>query len=86
MRRVVMRRASLDFMHSGWMILVATLILSTVGVACIYVTDTHYFSGHDGPRNAAKHAAAMVLSLVAAAVVLRVGYLRITQYAYLIFL
>ncbi|MEK6674096.1 MAG: FtsW/RodA/SpoVE family cell cycle protein [Planctomycetota bacterium] len=81
-----MRRASLDFMHSGWMILVATLILSTVGVACIYVTDTHYFSGHDGPRNAAKHAAAMVLSLVAAAVVLRVGYLRITQYAYLIFL
>ncbi len=61
------------------------MILVVIGVGCIYVTDTHYAAGHDGPRNAAKQLVRVGVSLIAAIVVLRIGYRRIAEHAYAIF-
>lgn len=56
-----------------------------LGAATIYVTDTHYASGHDGPRNAAKQVAFAGFGILAGIVVLRVGYQRIAPYSYILF-
>jgi len=69
----------------GIVIIAATGVLLAVGLACIYVTDTHYASGNDGPANAKKQFIFIIISLVAAMVVLRVGYHSISRYAYIIF-
>ncbi len=68
----------------GWAILVAIATLMIIGVSSIYVTDTHYASGHDGPDNAAKQCVFALVSLVLAGVVFRVGYQRIARHAYLL--
>ena len=47
-----MSRGTLDLTQPGWVILGAIAVLVTLGVATVYVTDTHYVSGHDGPQNA----------------------------------
>lgn len=67
------------------MIVGAIAVLTAVGTASIYVTDTHYVADHDGPANAARQLMIMALSLVAAGVVLHFGYHRIARHAYLIF-
>ena len=66
-----MRRATWDLTRPGWAILTAILILVTIGVASIYVTDTHYATGHDGPRNAAKQCIRVVVGFIVAACALR---------------
>ncbi len=71
--------------ESGVVILIATGILLAVGLACIYVTDTHYVSGHDGPANAKKQFIFTIIGVVVAMMVLHVGYHAIARYAYLIF-
>lgn len=81
-----MKRATLDLTRPGWAILIAILVLVTSGIASIYVTNTHYAAGHDGPRNASKQLVRVVVSLIVAVGVLKVGYQRIARYAYAIFL
>jgi len=80
-----MKRATFDLTQPGWVILSAITVLLVIGVASIYVTDTHYARGHDGPKNAMKQCVFVIISLAAAAVVLRIGYRNISQQAYLLF-
>lgn len=80
-----MKQATLNLTRPGWAILIAILVLVTIGVASIYVTDTHYAAGHDGPRNAAKQLVRIVVSLIVAVGVLKTGHQRIARYAYAIF-
>jgi len=81
-----MRRATFDLTNPGWAILIAITLLTTIGVASIYVTDTHYASGHDGPTNAMKQCLRGLASLVLAVIVLNIGYETIARYSYAIFL
>ena len=81
-----MRRAAYDLTNSGWAIASAVAVLTLVGIASIYVTDTHYASGHDGPANAAKQAVRVLLGFFLAAVVLRIGYQHIGRFSYAVFL
>jgi len=69
----------------GWAILIAASLLMLIGIASIYVTDTHYSLGHDGPKNAGKQCVFAIAGLVVAAAVLRTGYERIARFAYPIF-
>lgn len=80
-----MRRPTYDLTNPGWAIASAIAILALVGIASIYVTDTHYASGHDGPVNAAKQAVRVLLGFFLAAVVLRIGYQHIGRFSYTIF-
>ena len=81
-----MRRSALDLTPPGWVIVLATVVLVAVGTACIYVTDTHYVLGNDGPVNAAKQVLRVLVSALIGLVVLRIGYQRISRHAYTIFL
>jgi len=63
----------------------AIAVLAAIGVAAIYVTDTHYVGGHDGPKNAARQGLYLLVGCLAAAAVLRIGYERIGRYAYVLF-
>ena len=81
-----MRRAVLNLTQPGWVILFSIGVLVVVGMASIYVTDTHYVRGHDGPDNAAKQGVRILVSLALAVAVLHIGYQRIAQHAYAIFL
>jgi len=80
------RRAAYDLTGPGWAIGSAIAVLTLVGLASIYVTDTHYASGHDGPANAARQAVRVLLGCFLAAIVLRIGYPNIGRYSYAIFL
>ncbi len=80
-----MRRATHDLTQPGWAITIAAAVLLVIGIAGIYVTDTHYVRGHDGPQNAAKQCAFVVFGLILATAVLRIGYVSISRHAYLIF-
>lgn len=68
------------------MIVLPVLVLLGIGLASIYVTDTHYAAGHDGPRNAAKQAAFILFGLCFSATILVIGYPRLGRYAYALFL
>ncbi len=81
-----MKRGTLHLTQLGWAILVSITVLVALGVASVYVTDTHYAREHDGPANAAKQCARVLVSAVAALVILRIGYRRIARYSYAIFL
>ncbi len=80
------RVASTDLTKPGWIIVVSMAALTMVGVACIYVTNTHYSSAPDGPANAAKQCVAGIIGLAAAWYVLKVGFRRIAGQAYVLFL
>jgi rod shape determining protein RodA len=80
-----MRRSRLDLTNPGWAIAAAIGVLTLVGVASIYVTDTHYAAGHDGPLNAARQSLRIFLGLLLAAATLRVGHLPLGRAAYPIF-
>jgi len=80
------RRAAFDLTNPGWAIAAAIAVLTVVGLACIYVTDTHYASGNDGPFNAAKQSVRVLIGLVLAGVVLKIGYQQIGRYSYTLFL
>lgn len=81
-----MRRATYDLTNPGWAIGSAIGLLALIGIASIYVTDTHYAGGHDGPANAAKQAVRALLGFFLAAVVLKIGYQHVGRYSYTIFL
>ncbi len=80
-----MTPSRVDLTQTGKVILAAVMVLVVVGIACIYVTNTHYSAGHDGPRNAAKQVLRVVLSLGLGLIVLRVGYRWISRYSYFLF-
>ena len=81
-----MRESSPQLPQPARVILVAIAVLVMIGVACIYVTDTHYIAGHDGPHNAVKQVVRVAVSVLVAMVVLRIGYRRIAEHAYAIFI
>lgn len=68
------------------MILLPIFILLGIGLASIFVTDTHYAVGHDGPRNAAKQSAFILVGLAVSASILVIGYHHVGRYAYALFL
>lgn len=79
-----MRRPAPHLTQSGWVILGAVAVLTAVGLASVYVTDTHYARGHDGPLNAGKQGVFVLGSLLLMVVILRLGYHRIAQSSYLL--
>ena len=81
-----MKRTWSDPTHPGAAIVIAMALLITLGILTIYVTDTHYSLGHDGPKNAAKQCMHVFVGGVAVLLILRAGYVRIDRYAYVIFL
>lgn len=81
-----MKRATLDLTETGWAILIAIGVLVMLGIASIYVTDTHYMRGDDGPRNAAKQCVFVLAGMMLSIVVLKVGYQAISRHAYVIFI
>ena len=81
-----MKRSISILTQPGWIILIAIGILLTIGIASIYVTDTPYASGHDGPVNAAKQCLHAVVGFIFAFLALRIGYQHIARYSYAIFL
>lgn len=81
-----MKRTWSDPTHPGAAIVIAMTLLIALGILTIYVTDTHYSPGHDGPKNAAKQCMHVLVGGVAVLLILRAGYLRIARYAYVIFL
>lgn len=81
-----MQRPTYDLTNPGWMIATAIAVLMLVGLASIYVTDTHYALGHDGPANAARQSLRAFVGLFIAGVALRIGYQIIGRWSYAIFL
>lgn len=81
-----MRRSTFDLGAPGWAIAAAICVLTTIGIATIYVTDTHYVAGHDGPANAFKQVLRFIAGAAVASIVLRIGYQTIGRYSYSIFL
>ncbi len=79
-----MRRGTLQLTQPGWAILGSIVVLVGTGLACIYVTDTHYVRGHDGPANAVKQGVRVVVGVLLGLAVLRIGYQRIARYAYVL--
>lgn len=80
-----MKRWSPPLTQPGWVLLVATSILVVIGLASIFVTDTPYRAGPDGPGNALRQCVRIGISLGLAYAILRIGYYRISRYAYVIF-
>lgn len=70
----------------AWALTGVCLLLATVGILTIYVVDTHYYAGNDGPRNAAKQAVILGLSLAVGYGVWRIGHVRLRDYASLVFI
>lgn len=81
-----MKAATYELTQPGWVIVAAVIVLMTIGVGSIYVTDTHYVAAHDGPRNAAKQCIFTLAGLMLAAGVLGIGYQTIARHAYIIFI
>jgi len=81
-----MRRSPLNLTNPGWAIAAAVTVLTLVGVASIYVTDTHYAAGNDGPLNAARQSLRVFLGLLLAAATVRIGHSALGRFAYPIFI
>ena len=80
-----MRRSPVELNQTGILILLAASVLVLLGIASIYITNTHYASFDDGPRNAVKQLVRVLLGLAIGLVMLRIGYYNLGRYAYLIF-
>jgi cell division protein FtsW (lipid II flippase) len=80
-----MKPGSLSLTPAGWTIAVSVGILTLVGVGSIYVTDTHYVAGHDGPANAVRQLVRVFVSLILATCVIRLGYQNVGRFAYVLF-
>ncbi|MBI1827477.1 MAG: FtsW/RodA/SpoVE family cell cycle protein [Planctomycetes bacterium] len=80
-----MRRSPLQLTPVGWAIVAAAGVLSIIGIASIYVTDTHYIAGDDGPANAMRQVLRMITGLGLAFLILRVGHQSLARYAYAFF-
>jgi len=80
-----MKRPAHELTQPGWAVFASVAALVIVGIACIYVTDTHYVGGHDGPANAAKQCLRVLVSVLIGYVILRFGYQAIAHWSYLLF-
>ena len=69
----------------GLVILGAVAVLIMFGIASIYVSDTHYALGHDGPANAARQFVYVVIGVGLGLLVARIGYHTIARHAYVLF-
>jgi len=78
------RRSVTNLTYPGWAIMSAAAVLTAIGLASVYVTDTHYARGHDGPVNAGKQIVFIGISLMMFATVVRLGYQRIAQSSYVL--
>ncbi|MEK6799161.1 MAG: FtsW/RodA/SpoVE family cell cycle protein [Planctomycetota bacterium] len=81
-----MKRDTGDLTPWGWVVAAAVGVLVTIGLLSIYVTDTHYVSGHDGPANASRQATRIAVGIAMMLVILRIGYHRVGRYALGLFL
>ena len=77
---------TMDMPRLGWVVVAAIAVLLIAGIATIAVVDTHYGAGHDGPTNAGRQCVFVLLGVVMSGWILRLGYHRIAQHAYLIFI
>lgn len=80
-----MRRAVPELTYPGWAIAAAIGVMLCIGIASIYVTDTHYVSGHDGPANALRQMLRVLVGAALACAVLFAGYQLIGRFAYALF-
>jgi rod shape determining protein RodA len=80
-----MSRGHLDLTGPGYVIAGAVAFLALVGLATIYVADTAYAGRSHGASNALRQLVFFVVGAGAAYATLRIGYLRIGSYAYVIF-
>lgn len=80
-----MKRPAYDLTQPGWCIAAGVGVLVVIGLACIYVTDTHYVRGHDGPANAAKQLMRVMFSALAGYLLLKIGYQGVARFAYVLF-
>lgn len=76
-----MKTSPFTLTKPGWIMAAAVTVLLLVGLASIYVTDTHYVAGHDGPRNAERQCAYIAISLSFAIFILHIGYQALTAYS-----
>ncbi|MCC7293715.1 MAG: rod shape-determining protein RodA [Phycisphaerales bacterium] len=76
------RTALLDLTAPGWLIVCCAALLATMGIATIWIADTAYKQGHDGPDNALKQLAILLGASVLGAGILKLGYRRIARLAY----
>lgn len=82
-----MKRTVHDLTQPGWAIALASMMLFVIGLASIYASSEVHVSGSlvSSKQFAAKQALSGVLSVVVAAMVLKLGYQRIARNSYLIF-
>lgn len=78
-------RSAFLLSRPGWAIVLATAVLLVIGLGSIFVTDTHYVAGHDGPRNAVKQVFAILVGGTVGLVLLAVGYPMMGRWAYALF-
>ena len=82
-----MKRPIHDLTQPGWAVAFAVLVLLGLGIASIYASSSVRVGSVDvsGKLFAAKQAINAGVSLVLVGLILRIGYMRIARYAYLIF-
>ena len=81
-----MKRSLTDLTRAGWVVAVSVAVLLAIGVASIYGATSVRAGESDvtGRAFALRQTAFALVSLAAAAGVLRVGYLRIARHGYLV--
>lgn len=78
-----MKRPVHDLTHPGWVIAGAVAILCLVGLACIYATES---AGDGWASHTTKQMIFLVGSVLVSVIVLSTGYLRVSRYAYALFI
>lgn len=81
-KRVIQQRSWYSLTQPGWVVFVAALALSSVGIMCIVAAEGQ---AHVPDHAAARQGAYLVVSLAAFAASLRIGYQRAGRLAYVIF-
>ena len=82
-----MKRPSREFTQPGWAIIFAVGVLLIIGIASICASKTVHVGGRDVNSSAfaIKQALIALVAMAGSMVILRIGYLRIARYSYLIF-
>ncbi|MGB0716067.1 MAG: FtsW/RodA/SpoVE family cell cycle protein [Phycisphaerae bacterium] len=80
-----MNRSQVEITQTGVLIILSCSLLLLMGLASIYVTNTHYAEFDDGPRNAVKQLVRILLGLAIGLILLRVGYFNLGRFSYVLF-